>query len=923
METLTSSLVGFAGWLLRTSFQASIVVALVLVAQWLFRKKLSPRWRYALWSVVLIRLLLPVSPESRFSIFNLAQATFFAPRTQASEAAIREPVAPASPSFVPLATSASSVPSDEPKSASAHENEKNLTRPSATLSPSDGERDGVRGLAPRSTLRPLYAWLSVLWLAGALFLASRIILFPLRLNAQLARHETPTGPAVFEILEQAKRLMRITKVLPIVQSRAVKSPALMGFIRPWLLLPDGMVEGFTPQELRLVFLHELAHLKRRDIAVNWLMTVLQILHWFNPLVWFAFGRMRADRELACDELALSFAQADEHKSYGQAIIKLLEGFTRPATVPSLVGILEDKQQMKRRITMIAQFKKTTGWPVAALALVTLLGCVSLTDSKKQNTRASNRPGVDAGVTAVTGGVAGQPVVRLVASDKIDRWVAFGDSWVSPNGKYLNYVNWGHGNLAFYNIETGELRDLTTEGTWNPPDQFTWGGVWSPDSTQIAFLWRKGDGGELRMVHRDGGKSRLLVPAHLWPQGWAKDGKHIVALGPYRQLTPDSMQKPEGIVLVEVSTGRTNMVKRFPDAYNPKGVSFSPDGKHLAYSYPRMKEGLTNALQGDIRIMNIDGSDDRSLIEHPANDVNPQWMPDGKHLLFVSDRSGNVGIWAVPISPGQLAGEPRIVRDQVGGGHFGITDDGSVHYFTGSPSFNVHVAEANFDEGKIGTPKRVSLRYEGKNRNPRWSSDGSKLGYISWRDPAVLVFQDVATGKEEDVKTEWGNFSQGGDRPVWAPDLGRLVGQGRSPNKSGASLFQVDVKSGRRSLLEDVGMSHIGFSVFAPDGKYLINTRTTGTPGDPANGVFELNLATKQARLISREFSGYNEPLTISPDGSRLAKCRTPYPAKAGDTIKLLMASRTDGAIKTVAEFPIADKDKGKVTLTTGYRIIAG
>jgi len=48
METLTSSLVGFAGWLLRTSFQASIVVALVLVAQWLFRKKLSPRWRYAL-----------------------------------------------------------------------------------------------------------------------------------------------------------------------------------------------------------------------------------------------------------------------------------------------------------------------------------------------------------------------------------------------------------------------------------------------------------------------------------------------------------------------------------------------------------------------------------------------------------------------------------------------------------------------------------------------------------------------------------------------------------------------------------------------------------------------------------------------------------------------------------------------------------
>src|SRR5437762_409184 len=106
-----------------------------------------------------------------------------------------------------------------------------------------------------------------------------------------------------------------------------------------------MVERCTPQELRFVFLHELAHLKRRDIAVNWLTTILQILHWFNPLVWLAFARMRVDRELACDELALSFAAAGESKSYGGAIIKLVEGFARPAALPGLVGILEDRQQM--------------------------------------------------------------------------------------------------------------------------------------------------------------------------------------------------------------------------------------------------------------------------------------------------------------------------------------------------------------------------------------------------------------------------------------------------------------------------------------------------------------------------------------------------------------------------------------------------
>ena len=73
MENLLSSLVGFSAWLFRNSFQASVVIGLVLLAQWVFRKKLSPRWRYALWSLVLLRLMLPVSPQSAFSIFNYAK----------------------------------------------------------------------------------------------------------------------------------------------------------------------------------------------------------------------------------------------------------------------------------------------------------------------------------------------------------------------------------------------------------------------------------------------------------------------------------------------------------------------------------------------------------------------------------------------------------------------------------------------------------------------------------------------------------------------------------------------------------------------------------------------------------------------------------------------------------------------------------
>ena len=82
--------------------------------------------------------------------------------------------------------------------------------------------------------------------------------------------------------------------------------------------------------------------------------ILESLRWFNPFVWFAFHRMRIDRKLACDALALTHEGEKENRPYGQTIIKLLENFSRPAVAPGLAGILEIKNQMQRRISMIAQ-----------------------------------------------------------------------------------------------------------------------------------------------------------------------------------------------------------------------------------------------------------------------------------------------------------------------------------------------------------------------------------------------------------------------------------------------------------------------------------------------------------------------------------------------------------------------------------------
>ena len=137
-----------------------------------------------------------------------------------------------------------------------------------------------------------------------------------------------------------------------------------------MLLPTGFARKFSATELTYVFLHEVAHVKRRDLPVNWLLALLQVMHWFNPLVWFAFARWRADRELACDAMVLEAAGEGHNQAYGRTILRILEGFVPQAITPGLrVGIVEDKRRLRQRISQIAGFAPHRRWPFQLTAIL--------------------------------------------------------------------------------------------------------------------------------------------------------------------------------------------------------------------------------------------------------------------------------------------------------------------------------------------------------------------------------------------------------------------------------------------------------------------------------------------------------------------------------------------------------------------------
>jgi beta-lactamase regulating signal transducer with metallopeptidase domain len=227
----------------------------------------------------------------------------------------------------------------------------------------------------------LVRMLPLLWLVGIVVLAGYVCIRNISLWLTVKRERPITNQNILDLLEDCKMQMGVQTILGVVVSDRIKSPALFGFIRPRLLLPQGMLETYGLEELRYVFIHELAHLKQRDIYLGWLMALLQIAHWFNPLMWFAFGRIRADRELACDGLAISTIEADESPKYGRTIVNLVESFSQVSYLPSVAGILEDTCQIERRIKMIADYKKTSRsrW-AGAMLLLAVLACVVLTNA---------------------------------------------------------------------------------------------------------------------------------------------------------------------------------------------------------------------------------------------------------------------------------------------------------------------------------------------------------------------------------------------------------------------------------------------------------------------------------------------------------------------------------------------------------------
>ncbi len=358
-------------WLAGTTFQAVILVLLILVLQTVLRRRMEARWHCALWLILAVRLALPWAPASRFSLFNWIPG--FAETAAPQETTAPVVAKPAPVAATPLPSepfrAAPSISQFEPTAASDNE--------AAMLSPVAASR--------LPSTRRLAEWL---WLTAAAALAGWTALANASFWRRVRTAPAVTHAAALRVLGECSREMGLKSPPRLVETDAVTMPSLYGLMRPCLLMPRGLVEILSGDQLRHVLLHEMAHLKRFDTAVGFLAAAVQILHWFNPLVWLAFRRMRDDREIACDALVLSHLRPDESRAYAETLIKLAERFGRSPWRPGVAGILEGANGLTRRITMISTFNGAhRSSQLSAIILLGILGCTALT-----NARSDSRPG---------------------------------------------------------------------------------------------------------------------------------------------------------------------------------------------------------------------------------------------------------------------------------------------------------------------------------------------------------------------------------------------------------------------------------------------------------------------------------------------------------------------------------------------------
>ena len=359
---------------------SSVLIAALLVLRRVFRKSISRRAQYALWGLVLLRLLVPVNlPALEHNVLTAAE-----PVTRNMESLYVAPnrVYFRSPTGAPF------IATDSPQvtvGPATPDNTLTFSQRDFYNTPVENSTEYQRQIPLSDIFRPV-------WYGGMALMAVWFLLSNLLFWRKLRSRRAP-----YPVEDCARRVYLVEEGLP--------SPCLFGLFRPAIYLTPAAVS--SPESLRHVLAHEETHARHLDPLWSLLRAVCLAAYWFDPLVWAAAAASRNDCELACDEGAILRLGEAERIPYGRTLLSLIPVRRGPSNpLLSATTMTAGKKQLKDRVARIAESRRTVGLALfAVIAMAAVVCAATFTGAASPSPQPQEKP--DSALPKADGTLTGQ------------------------------------------------------------------------------------------------------------------------------------------------------------------------------------------------------------------------------------------------------------------------------------------------------------------------------------------------------------------------------------------------------------------------------------------------------------------------------------------------------------------------------------
>jgi beta-lactamase regulating signal transducer with metallopeptidase domain len=353
--------------------QSSVLIVVLFTIDRLLKKRVRAIFRYWIWMLVLVKLVLPVSLSSPVSLGQL-----FGDKLAVSN--INTPVT-AENRAIENRISQPEIPDQTLDEARGMMDEPRETiRPSSIIQHPSSPVVSVRSTLHAVPVVAFLGWLAVV--AAMILLLIQRLFFVRGLLAQSKNADNSMN----DLFEQCKKRLAVRSLVLLKLSPISASPSVCGLIRPTILIPQNLPGKLKDVDLQSILLHELSHIKRGDLWVSLIQTPLQIAYFYNPLLWVANAIIRTTREQAVDEMVLA-AMGEQAERYPQTLLNVSKlTFSRPAFSLRLIGVVESKKALTERIKHIVgrPFPKTAKLGFLGLLIILAAAAILLPMAKNDN-----------------------------------------------------------------------------------------------------------------------------------------------------------------------------------------------------------------------------------------------------------------------------------------------------------------------------------------------------------------------------------------------------------------------------------------------------------------------------------------------------------------------------------------------------------